>query len=82
MIAVCQRSVIFIHVRDDGVNEALPKGCAGRCIPVMVIREDDDKWNRFSRVNQLIQSSGYTKAHPLILIVGLPMYEIKHWIAS
>src|SRR5258706_15553352 len=78
MLTVRKCSVVFIYIRDDRVNQAIPKACAGRRVPIMIIGEDNDKRNRLPGRNKFLCQGGQGSSYAWILIVRQPMQNIEN----
>ena len=80
MIPIWDRSIGFIDIRNQAVDESLAE--AGACfgIPVTVIGEDDDKGLSFSGTKQFVDYFHSAESNPLIGGVGLSVQEIENRI--
>src|ERR1043165_1383154 len=66
-----------VDVREKILHQSSAKARTRRQIPIVIIRENDDKRNRLTRLDEGIDDSYRAQANPLIVSVGLPVQEIK-----
>jgi hypothetical protein len=77
MVSIRECSITRVNIWDDVFSKSLAKTCAGREVPVPVVREDNDERLCFTGEDQIINSSDRTEANPLIGGIGLSVQEVE-----